>query len=190
MVLRKYHDMKMFHTIPRKFKPQKVMTTIQPNSTLTTDFEQKYERLFFEHLDKIITSDNITLELTNAAIQNIMAQTETYLASLQAPPQTVTQLYQTFLANNHITDREPLPILQKKLTTNSPTAATNPPTQPTLSVSLQPPASSSDSQPVHNRKRKRKGKLKYQQPPARNRKCRSIFYPKAQPHPQHLHDHS
>ena len=161
----------MFHTIPRKFKPQTVMTTVQPNSTLTIDFEQKYERLFFEHLDKIITSDNITLELTNAAIQNIMAQTETYLASLQAPPQTVTQLYQTFLANNHITDREPLPILQRKLTTNSPTAAPNPPTQP---VSLQSPASSSDSQPVHNN-RKRKRKLKHQQHPSKKQKKQEHF---------------
>ena len=73
------------------------MTMVQSNSMLMADFEQKYERLFFEHLDKVITRDNITLELTNAAIQNILAQTETYLASLQAAPQTVTQLYQTFL---------------------------------------------------------------------------------------------
>ena len=79
------------------------MTAIQLNSMLTADFEQKYEQLFFKHLDKIITSDNITLELTNAAIQSILAQTETYLASLQAPSQEVTQLYQTFLTSNHMT---------------------------------------------------------------------------------------
>ena len=74
----------MFHTIPRKYKPQVVMTTALSNSTLTTDFEQKYEQLFFEHLDKIITSDNITLELTNATIQSILAQTETYLPGISA----------------------------------------------------------------------------------------------------------
>ena len=139
---------------------------------LMTDFEQKYERLFFEHLDKVITSDNITLELTNAAIQNILAQTETYLASLQAAPQTVTQLYQTFLTNNHITDREPLPMLQRKLTTNLPTASTIPPTQPTLSVFPQPPASSSDSQPIHY---KRKRKLYQPQPPGKKQKKQDHF---------------
>lgn len=159
----------MFHTIPRKYKPQVVMTTVRSNSTLTTDFEQKYERLFFEHLDKIITSDNITLELTNATIQSILAQTETYLASLQAPPQEVTQLYQTFLASNHITDREPLPILQRKLTTNSTTPMPNPPTKPTLS---QPPASSADTLPGHN---KRKRKWKHQQPPSKKQKKQAHF---------------
>ena len=109
----------MFQIIPRVYRP-KMMTTTQPNSTLTDEFKRKYERLFFDHLDKVITSDNITLELTNAAIQNILEQTETYLASLEASPQATTDLYDTFLTNNHITDRQPLPILQRKLTTNMP----------------------------------------------------------------------
>ena len=164
--------MKMFHTIPRKYKPPTVMTAIQPNSTFTADFEQKYEQLFFDHLDKIITSDSITLELTNAAIQSILAQTETYLASLQAPSQRITQLYQTFLTSNHITDREPLPILQRKLTTNLPTPTPNPPTLSTLSVSLQPPVSSTNTQPIH---KKRKRKFKHQQPPNKKQKKQTHF---------------
>lgn len=114
----------------------------------------------------MITNDNITLELTNATIQSIFIQTETYLASLQAPPETITELYQTFLAQNHITDREPLPILQRVLTTNSPTTPTNPLTSnsPTKSTSDTPPelpTSSYDSQPKCIQKRKRKPKQQH-----------------------------
>lgn len=142
----------MSKTIPRRYKPPKTLTTVQHNSTLATDFEQKYETLFFQHLDKVITNDNITLELTNAATLNILAQTETYLASLPITPQPLTELYKTFLHNCHMTDRQPLPVLQRKLTTNKfTTDIPKPSDQRPLPTQATPSTSTNNK----NRKRKR-----------------------------------
>ena len=107
--------MKTYRTIPRKFKPPSVPTTTNPDTQLMDDFNQKYEELFFNHLDKILTNDNLTLELTKSRIDNILAQTEIYLSSLQVSPQTLSDLYHQFLTTNHITDHTPLPVLQAKL---------------------------------------------------------------------------
>ena len=115
-----YHEnMKMYKTIPRKFKPPNVPTTMKPNIPLTDDFNRKYEKLFFDHLDKVITNDTLTLELTKSRIDNILTQTETYLSSLQISPHTLSDLYHQFLTNNHITHHTPLPVLQAKLPTTT-----------------------------------------------------------------------
>ena len=115
--IRYYQNMKMYRTIPRKFKPSNIPTTTNPETPLTDDFNQKYEELFFSHLDKVLVSDNLTLELTKLRIDNILAQTETHLSSLQLSPRTLSDLYNQFLTNNHITDHTPLPVLQAKLPT-------------------------------------------------------------------------
>ena len=109
--------MKTYRVIPRKFKPPSVPTTTNPDTQLTDDFNQKYEELFFNHLDKILMNDSLTLELTKSRIDNILAQTETYLSSLQISPQTLSDLYHQFLSTNHIADHTPLPVLQTKLPT-------------------------------------------------------------------------
>lgn len=111
----------MYRTIPRKFKPPNIPTTTNPETPLTDDFNRKYEELFFDHIDKILTSDNLTLELTKLRIDNILAQTESYLSSLQASPQTLSDLYHQFLTSSHITDHTPLPVLQAKLLTTATT---------------------------------------------------------------------
>jgi signal recognition particle GTPase len=113
-----YHqNMKTYRTIPRKFKPSNVPTTTNPSTQLTDDFNKKYEELFFNHLDKILMNDSLALEITKTRIDNILKQTETYLSSLQVPPQTLSTLYHQFLTANHIIDHTPLPILQAKLPT-------------------------------------------------------------------------
>ena len=45
-----HHNIKTYRTIPRRFKPSNIPTTAKPNSTLTDDFNGKFERLFFDHL--------------------------------------------------------------------------------------------------------------------------------------------
>ena len=51
--------MKIYRTIPRTFKLPVVPKTVKPNDTLDNEFRQWYETLFFEHLDRIMTKDNI-----------------------------------------------------------------------------------------------------------------------------------
>ena len=104
-----------YRTIPRKFRPSTTPVTVLPNPTLTNEFTQKYEQLFLEHVEKIVTSNSISLEITKAAINNILSQTETYLSSVSVPPQILTEIYYKFLAENHMTNHTPLPVLQAKL---------------------------------------------------------------------------
>lgn len=111
-----YHrNIQTYKTIPRKFKPPTVTTTVQPKANLIDDFNKKYDKLFFEYLQKIISHNNITLVLTKAALENIVTQTEIYLCSLQLPKELLTVLYHKFLTDNHITNYYPLPTLQCKL---------------------------------------------------------------------------
>ena len=42
------------------------------------EFTKKYEQMFFEHVEKVVTSDNISLELTKTAVNNVLSQTEVY----------------------------------------------------------------------------------------------------------------
>ena len=154
MALKNHHDLKATRTIPRRYKPPKILTSVRHNSTLSTDFEQNYEALFFQHLDKVITNDNVTLELTNAATSNILAQTETYLASLHLTPQSLTELYKSFLHSCQLTDRQPLPVLLAKLTTNEITRdIPKPSTESDQQLTPQPKPNTGKG----NRKRKRKG---------------------------------
>ena len=105
--------------------------------------------------------------------EKVQNPTSAKIATLENFPLYGTQLYQTFLTSNHITDREPLPRLQRKLTTNSPTPTPNPPALSTLSVSLQPPVSSTDTQPIHKKERENSNT---NNPPIKSRKNRPIFY--------------
>ena len=134
IALDKNNALQINKSIPKQYRPRRKMTTVQPNTTLATNFDKKYEQLFFEHLDKVITNDSISLELTKATILNILAQTETYLASLHVAPHLISDLYHNFLLRNNITDRQPLPELQKKITSTThtiPTSLTDIP-KPTL----------------------------------------------------------
>ena len=71
--------------------------------------------MFFEHIERVITSDSISMEIAEAAISSILSQTETHLSSTSMPPQLLTEIYHKFLADNHVTNHTPLPILQTKL---------------------------------------------------------------------------
>ena len=84
-------------------------------SNIDEQIHPKYEQLFFEHVEKIVTSNSISLEITKAAINNILTQTESYLSSVSVPPQILTEIYYKFLAENHVTNHIPLPVLQTKL---------------------------------------------------------------------------
>ena len=64
--------------IPNVYRPKLLRTT---NSHLTEEFNEKYDRLFTEHLNKVLTSNIINLELQKAAVTSIITQTEHHLCS-------------------------------------------------------------------------------------------------------------
>ena len=69
-------------------------TTVLPNPTLTDDFTRKYEKMFFEHIERVITSDSISVEIAEAAISSILSQTETHEFNFYAASVTDRNLSQ------------------------------------------------------------------------------------------------
>ena len=86
------------------------------------------------------------MEIAEAAISSILSQTETHLSSTSMPPQLLTEIYHKFLADNHVTNHTPLPILQTKL------QALEMITPPTSN----PSSSITEKMPKLNKKRKQK----------------------------------
>ena len=72
--------------------PEKVQTSHfrkQTTLPLTTVFNEKYEKILYRHLKKVITSNNITLELQKTILKSITNETEQYLCY---PPEHITRL--------------------------------------------------------------------------------------------------
>ena len=86
------------------------------------------------------------MEIAETAISSILSQTETHLSSTSMPPQLLTEIYHKFLADNHVTNHTPLPILQTKL------QALEMITPPTSN----PSSSITEKMPKLNKKRKQK----------------------------------
>lgn len=123
-LLENQHNIKAYKTIPKQYQPASIPKTLTDNPTLTREFREQYEQLFFQHLEKTIVHNTITLELENSRLQHILSHTERHLASLALPSHTLAQLYHQFLATNNITDHEISPELRKILPTGFTTETT------------------------------------------------------------------
>ena len=78
--------------ILKLYRPR-VPTTVNPNESLIADFNKKYEDLFFKHLERVITNNNITLQIHKARVNNVLSQFDQYLHDLKTTPQHKRQLY-------------------------------------------------------------------------------------------------
>lgn len=120
-------NMDMYKTIPREYQPKQLKVS---NTSLTDKFAIEYNQLFFKHLEKVITSNQIELQLHTSALTSIIVQTEVYLSKSQLPSIEITSLYQRFLLDNHIENRIAIPELQIKLCveedSNTPTGSVKP----------------------------------------------------------------
>ena len=116
----KYHqNMIAYHTIPKKFKPPAIPTTVKSNAGLTDEFTETFKKVFFAHLDKVVTGNKVDLQLTEEAMEEVVAQMEAYLCTLEIPPPVKASLHHEFLTSNHITNHNPSPTLLKKLPTKT-----------------------------------------------------------------------
>lgn len=155
-ILQYQHNIQTYRSIPKHYFPLKTPETLTEETTLTKEFQDQYEQLFFQHLNKIILHNTITLELETARLEAIVSHVEQHLATLNLPSHTLSQLYHQFLSKNNITNhtipsqlRQLLPtdtILTKKEPTSSSKTTT---TKPTNSSTTHTAA------PTHQRKRKR-----------------------------------
>ena len=96
-----------FKTIPKQYQPQNHLKASNPS--LTEEFISEYNHLFFRHLEKVVTNNQIKVELHKATLTNIIIQTETHLSRSSLTLEQVTTLYTKFCQENGITDRAPIP---------------------------------------------------------------------------------
>ena len=113
------HNMETFKTIPKEYQPRHLMAN---DLSLTEEFTKEYSELFFKHLKKVMTNNQIALQLHTSALTSIIIQTEVYLS--KSPLPSVKNLYHKFLTDKHINCRTPITELQRKLQGNTPTNST------------------------------------------------------------------
>ena len=135
-------NIKHFRTIPKQYLPQSFPDIPVTHSTLTTTFLNKYQDLFLQHLNDVISYNSINLELEEARLRDIVLTTEKHLAQLAAPIQTIRELHQKFLEENNIPVHQINPELQQTLNkgqTTLPSTASSSRLPPLLPSSLNSP---------------------------------------------------
>ena len=150
--LKQQQFMVLHKSIPKMYQP-KVLTPVNPITPLTEDFNKEYRTLFFKHLERVMTNNNIALEIKRARLTNILSQIDHYLSSCGETPNNIAKLYDNFITENQII-REVPDELKKVL----PRAYTSPPlTFKNEASTSNPPTQGSASKKqstTHNRKRK------------------------------------
>ena len=64
-----------YRTIPKKYKPPPISTTVKSNTGLTDEFS---ETVFFAHLGKVVSGNKVDPQLTETAMEEVISQTEPY----------------------------------------------------------------------------------------------------------------
>ena len=82
-------DIQVFRQIPKRYRPSATLETpFESQSPLTTDFQHEFEKLFFDHLSKVITFNTISLELELAWLRHSGRFSDCTLPTI--PPQKDT----------------------------------------------------------------------------------------------------
>ena len=115
-VIQYHKNIQAFKTIPKQYLPSKNLQIVQPTTTLIREFQTKYEELFFDHLNHVITSNTITLELEEAKLRQIVLYTEKQLAESKEPSSVIADLHHLFITNNSIIGRTTYPALLQHIT--------------------------------------------------------------------------
>lgn len=150
--LEQQQNMMLHNSIPKMYQP-KVLTSVNPIASLTEDFNKEYRALFFKHLERVMTNNNIALEVKKARLANILTQLDHYLSRCGEPPDHIAKLYDNFIMENQIIREVPgelkkvLPPGYTSPQITADEASANPPTQASVSQHTQ-----------YNRKRKSKKK--------------------------------
>ena len=99
--------------IPNSYHPK----TLKTNNTALQEEFKKYEMLFMDHLNKVLTSNIISLQMHKATLTSIILQTK-QLSTSPLPKEKIKQVYQKFLSVNNI-NHHTTPELQRKLAEES-----------------------------------------------------------------------
>lgn len=75
--LQRQQNMETFKSIPKEHQPRHLKAS---DVSLIQEFKKEYSELFFKHLKKVITNNQIALQLHTPALTSIIIQTEKYLS--------------------------------------------------------------------------------------------------------------
>ena len=98
--------------IPKQYQPKQLKSF---DTSLTKDFIQEYETLFFKQLRKVITNNTIKTKLFESRLNSIVAETEQHLSTLELPPKEMYAIHKKFLSDNQIINHTPIPCPQSKI---------------------------------------------------------------------------
>ena len=147
--LKQQQDMMLHKSIPKMYQP-KVLTPVNPNTSLAEDFNKEYRDLFFKHLERVMTNNKIALEVKKAHLTSILSQVDHYLSSCGKSPDYIAKLYDKFISENQITREVP-----EKLKKVLPPRYTSPSAAVTVDEATTSDPLSVSQHTQRNRKRKR-----------------------------------
>ena len=104
--LKQQQSMILHKSIPKMYQP-KVLTPINPITSLTEDFNKDYQALFFKHLERVMVNNNIALEVKKAHLASILTQVDHHLSKCGETPDRTAKLYDDFVRDNQITREVP-----------------------------------------------------------------------------------
>ena len=141
---------------PKHYFLLKTPETLIDETTLTKEFQDQYEQLFFRHLNEIILHNTITFELETATMEAIVVHVEQHLATLDLPSHTFSQLYHQFPSKNNITNHTIPPQLRQLLPPDTePTKKESPSSRNTTTTKPTSSSATHTAGPTHQRKWKR-----------------------------------
>lgn len=105
------------NNIPNRQSPRRLVT-VSPANALHQEFEKSYKELYSSYLKKVISHNEVSLALEKGHVASILQQAEHYISNLNETPEKTTQLYETFLQDNNISNPDTSPMLKRKLLNN------------------------------------------------------------------------
>jgi hypothetical protein len=160
--------MSIHKTIPKAYRPQ-VLTPINRNKSIVEDFDKNFEKLFFQHLERVQTSNSITLEVEKAHIANILSRVDDFLSKLKTTTDHIARLYDNFVHQNLIVREIPqqlAKLLPQDYVNPSTTINPNTPTPQDLdkqdtTTTINPSAPTLLTRQLHISNRKRKSRSEH-----------------------------
>ena len=135
------HNIRNYKTIPKQYSPSSFLEIPADNqSTLTANFQQEYNKLFFKYLNQVLTYNTISLELEESRLKNFVSHVKESLTRSSLSPTETNLLFENFLADNNIANYQTSPTLQTPDASSTPSPpAANPTPPPPPPPSVTPP---------------------------------------------------
>ena len=153
-------NIQLYKSIPKQYLPPSGLDMpTNDNESLVVEFTRAYEEIFFQHLDKVIIHNTISLELEEAHLRNITSIVRKHLSHAGVPAELTTELLRVLFSKNKLTYHSIELALQRILPNTTPTVLSDsglPPQLPPSSPPPTPPQTQNPSITHSSSKRKRK----------------------------------